>query len=472
MATRRFSYLDDIVLKTGNIGINTSSPTTKVQFVGTCICDNLIVTSGVTTSISFDGFLNTNKNIQSTTIDSGTSGSLSGKIVVGVANTLTISTDAISGQGSIDSMKVSNTFNPPIGGINDRPSAPKPGSLYYNKDFRTIEYWDGSFWRQVDNTTTSGRGIFCGGYHPSVGSPYGLKNIEYINIATQGNSHSFGDLVDGQGLMDAASSSTRMVTSAGYNASFGGGAVQDIQYVTMASEGNAIDFGDQTQVTYGTGACSSSTRALIMGGNRTPDVSPYDDGNDGNNTICYIEIATIGNALDFGDMAQRRGYPASCGSSVRAVIFGGYASEIGAGGISTMETVNYGSKGTGVEFGNLVEAGSTKSKSNSVKAIVGGTNGGSGTYTSVMQSVSIQSLGNAVYFGDRVSGEGVGNACSSQTRAVFAGGRTLAAPSTGHTNIDYVEFTSEGNSISFGDLGYLAAEAGGSSDSHGGLGGF
>ena len=132
MATRRFSYLDDIVLKSGNIGINTSSPTNKIQFVGTCICDNLIVTSGVTTSISFDGFLNTNKNIQSTTIDSGTSGSLSGEIVVGLANTLTINTDATTGQGSIESLKVSNTFTPPIGGTADRPTAPQPGALYYN----------------------------------------------------------------------------------------------------------------------------------------------------------------------------------------------------------------------------------------------------------------------------------------------------------------------------------------------------
>ncbi len=474
MATRRFSYKDDWVLKDGNIGINSETPAAKLDVgTGTIKAEN-IKGSGITTLTTYSGYLNKNTGyLDNVTINSGDSSTLSGEVVIGTGLTMTIGTGATTGQGSIDSLKVSNTFTPPIGGTDERPSAPKPGALFYNKDFKTIEYWDGNYWRQVDNITASGRGLFAGGYGPYLsGSNYGAKNIEYINIATQGNSRSFGDLVDGQGLMDATSSSTRMITSGGYNSSFGAGAVQDIQYVTMASEGNAIDFGDQTQNTYGTGACSSSTRALIMGGNRMPNSSPYDDGNDGNNTICYIEIATIGNALDFGDMSQRRAYPGSCGSSVRAVIFGGYANEIGAGGIRSMETVNYGSKGNGIDFGDLVEAGSGHAKSNSVKGIMAGTSGGSGTYTSVIQSVSIQSLGNAVYFGDRIAGEGNGNACSSQTRAVFAGGRTLAAPTTGHDRIDYVEFASEGNSISFGDLTYLAAEAGGASDCHGGLGGF
>ena len=52
---------------------------------------------------------------------------------------------------------------PPVGGTADRPTDVKPGMVYYNKDFKTIEFWDGNFWKQVDNTTRSGRGVF-GGY--------------------------------------------------------------------------------------------------------------------------------------------------------------------------------------------------------------------------------------------------------------------------------------------------------------------
>ena len=48
---------------------------------------------------------------------------------------------------------------PPVGGTADRPTDVKPGMVYYNKDFKTIEFWDGNFWKQVDNTTRRGRGV-------------------------------------------------------------------------------------------------------------------------------------------------------------------------------------------------------------------------------------------------------------------------------------------------------------------------
>jgi len=469
MPSYRIGVGSDFVLKNRNIGIGKDNPTRNLDVAGTTKSKYLDV-SGVSTLTSYSGFHSLEQSGDTTLSADNTA---MGDIVVGVGETFTVSSGSTVSVRTFGTISIGTHFSLPTGGVEDRPEVPVEGTVRFNRDLNTLEFYNGVEWRQFTVSGQSGRGLFCGAYHPGLsGTNYGSKSIEYINIATQGNSKSFGDLVDAQGLMDAASSSTRMVISAGYNSSFGGGNVEDIQYVTMASEGNAIDFGNQTNATYGTGACSSSTRALIMGGNRMPASSPYDDGNDGSNVICYIEIATTGNALDFDDMNQRRGYPASCGDRVRAVILGGYATEIGAGGINTMETVNYASKGTGVEFGNLVESGSTKAKSNSVKAIMGGTNGGSGTYTNVIQSLSIQSLGNAVYFGDRIAGEGIGNVCSSQTRLTMAGGRTLAAPSTGHKTIDYVEFASEGSSISFGDLGYLAAEAGGSSDSHGGLGGY
>ena len=65
---------------------------------------------------------------------------------------------ATTGQGSVKSL-VSNT--PPIGKqMTDHQH--QTGALYYNVDFRTIEYWD-DIWRQVDNTTKRGRGLVGGG---------------------------------------------------------------------------------------------------------------------------------------------------------------------------------------------------------------------------------------------------------------------------------------------------------------------
>ena len=445
MATRRFSYLDDIVLKTGNIGINTSSPTTTVQFVGTCICDNLIVTSGVTTSISFDGFLNTNKNIQSTTIDSGTSSSLSGKIVVGVANTLTINTDAISGQGSVDSMKVSNTFNPPIGGTNDRPSAPKPGSLYYNKDFRTIEYWDGSFWRQVDNRITRGRGIYAGGAEPGIGH----ETIQFFEVSTLGNTQNFGEL-----------SFVHYSTGGGFGNEIrgvmagSGPETNTMEYITIASAGNGIDFGDLSQGRGYASGTASSTRGIIAGG--------YDHPTNVN-TIDYVEIMTLGNALDFGDLTNICTDPGACNSPVRSVFPGR-----GGPTAAIMEVIDFvitASKGNAVRFGDMVSASdSCTAHSNSTRGIIGTAKAAVGAY-----GLELASEGNSYAFADlninmREQCFNTGN----MTRSVIGGGYT-----PGYTNsMEYVTISTAGSATDFGDM--MAAITAGSSfsDSHGGLGGY
>ena len=472
MAEIRFNYGDKFTQTTNtNTGIGSTIPAAKLDIAGGTSAGSLRV-SGIASLSSYQGFVNTKlSTTENLIVEAGQSGSVSGEVVIGTGQTISVSTGATTGQGGIQSLKVYETFMPPVGGTADRPTDVKPGMVYYNKDFKTIEFWDGNFWKQVDNTTRSGRGVFCGGYHPGFAPIYGVKNIEHLNISTKGNSNAFGDLVDAQGLNDAASSSTRMVVSGGYNSGFGNNAVVDIQYITMASEGNAIDFGDQTQVTYGTGACSSSTRALIMGGNRMPNSSPFDDGNDGNNTICTIEISTIGNAIDFGDLTQRRAYPASCGSTVRAVIMGGYNNAVGAGGLQGSDTVLFSSHGNAVDFGDAVEAGALKAGSNSVRGVFAGSNGGSSTFTNVIQYVSLQSLGNATDFGDRTY-EHNGACMSSQTRMVMAGGRGSGSPSTGSNVIDFVEIATTGDAVDFGDAGYLPADNAGSSDCHGGLGGF
>ena len=42
------------------------------------------------------------------------------------------------------------------------------------------------------------------------------------------------------------------------------------------------------------------------------------------NTMDFIEIATTGNATDFGDLSDGgRDYPSGCGSSTRGIFFGG-----------------------------------------------------------------------------------------------------------------------------------------------------
>ena len=74
-----------------------------------------------------------------------------------------------------------------------------------------------------------------------------------------------------------------------------------IDYITMASTGDATDFGDLTQARNNHGAFSSSVRGVFAGGG---DVSGVSGGKV--NTVDYITIASTGNATDFGDLSTVR----------------------------------------------------------------------------------------------------------------------------------------------------------------------
>ena len=67
-----------------------------------------------------------------------------------------------------------------------------------------------------------------------------------------------------------------------------------IDYVTIATLGDALDFGDLRVITHYAGALSSSVRGVWAGG------SP------GGNVINYVTITTLGDALDFGDLAESK----------------------------------------------------------------------------------------------------------------------------------------------------------------------
>ena len=72
--------------------------------------------------------------------------------------------------------------------------------------------------------------------------------------------------------------------------------------------------------------------------------------------------------------------------------------------------------------------------------------GTTGSYSNVIDTITITTTGNATDFGDLTAARVNLGACSSVTRGVFGGGTT-------YTNvIEYVTFTSAGNASDFGDL--------------------
>jgi hypothetical protein len=441
MPTNRFQFSDDFVLNANKVGINSSTPQEELDVVGVVKADNLKVT-GVSSFTSYEGFLNSNHNIaENITLTSGTSGSLSGEIIVGTGITLSGISSTTSGQGHIDSLKVYNTLTIPVGGTLERPSKSKPGQLYYNKDFASIEFFDGDRWRQVDNTTQRGRGVFGGGDYPRT-----VGQIEFISLSSGGTSTNFGNLSVGRNYsLATAASSTRGLFGGGYNNTPAPDTRTNIiDYITIASEGNAIDFGDRTTIANEHCGCSSQTRGLFAGGFLT-------------NTIDYFQIQTIGNALDFGDLSQARNQGGALASPIRGVFAGGLNPRT-----NIIDFVVIASVGNAVDFGDLTgtKTGTYGGCSNSVRGMFGGGVQVGGAVNTI-DYITIASTGNATVFGD-LSFTSVSKATASSTRGVFHQGST----------VDSVIIATTGNATRFATLSRTWTDDGALSDSHGGLGGF
>ena len=137
----------------------------------------------------------------------------------------------------------------------------------------------------------SGRGVFARGTNPNTYS----NTMDYVTIASTGNAIDFGDSSDNDHFPASCASSTRgLIMGGGGNPA----EITTIEYVTISSSGGANDFGELSIAYYASAGLSNSTRGVVAGV-ETPSAT---------NIIDFVTIATTGNAIDFGDLtAARRG---------------------------------------------------------------------------------------------------------------------------------------------------------------------
>ena len=197
------------------------------------------------------------------------------------------------------------------------PLQPTPvGAIRFNTDTSKLEYYDGNQWANITSTSpeahTGGtRGIIAGGNHPGGNS----TDIEYITISSTGNAVDFGNFPAGQLAGGMVASRTRAI--------YGGGQWpaapnnDHLSYVTIASKGDMVDFGgDLTANRDFLCALSDSTRGIFVGGRDTPSATDVMD---------YITMASTGvDAQDFGNLsAAVLYYPMTCASPTRGIVTGG-----------------------------------------------------------------------------------------------------------------------------------------------------
>ena len=311
-------------------------------------------------------------------------------------------------------------------------------------------------------TTTQrgrGRGVFAGGYRHNA---IYYKSIDYINIQSSGNFIDFGDLtqaVHNDG--GCCSSSTRGIVGGGYVAS-PVGAVNTIEYVTIATTSNSTDFGDLLATRFAIGGpAGNETRGLFMGGSEPTTVD----------TIEYVTIASTGNSTDFGNLTEAVKYLAATSNSTRAVKGGGRNTASPSVTSNVIDYVTITTTGNATDFGDMSKNGDQFSASASTTRAVFGnrySNSPTPAYDATFDYITLASTGNATDFGDADQSNGAdSSSVSNSTRGVWAGG---AQHPSYYNSIYYITIATTGNTIEFGDQNHTGASGQSSfSDSHGGL---
>ena len=230
------------------------------------------------------------------------------------------------------------------------------------------------------------RAVLAGG-RSSSGAPYGqINNIQYFEMASVSNTIDFGDLTASVGRHDAHSNNTRMITGGGQSSN------NLMNLIIIPSTGNATDFGNLTVGREGTGSCGSPTRALYAGGNTNPGTETSV------NTIDYVTMSSTGDAVDFGDLTSNRYFTAAMCNTVRAAWAQGYVVPSGANNI--IDFVTIASTGNAVDFGDAdqVRYGPGKFSSSTRCGFFGGH-----TDTHYINQIDINVKSNSSKFGDLVN---------------------------------------------------------------------
>ena len=364
-----------------------------------------------------------------------------------------------------------NYFVPPVGNTAQRPENPEKGSLRYNTERGVLEYYRGDTigWVEIEASSEelngSTRAIMMGG-HTGPNGPGYTNEIHYYAIDYPNDAIDFGDLTNSRGNgLSAAASRTRAVSFGGYNSG------TTMNYVTISSTGDAIQFGSLTAWSEGGGACSNSTRAIHGGGYDRPGTS----GDSTPRILDYITIASTGGGVDYGDLPTDKQYMATFASSTRGFWAGGNQPSPNTA-LNTIDFSIISTLGDTTDFGDLATACYTPTAaSNSTRAVIasgqkGPAADGTGAPFSNINTIeylTMATTGNSLDFGDLLVDQPSSQAASSPTRySIYSG--------TGGGVLKWyaANFATTGNVVEFGDTvsgTYGKYGGGGTSNGHGGL---
>ena len=308
----------------------------------------------------------------------------------------------------------------------------------------------------TENRGGRGRGVFASGFSGAAPSPGNMVDtMDFVEIATTGNALDFGDQSRDGYQQASVSSSIRGIIMGGANPS---GSLASMGYVTISSQGGANDYGDLRQATTHAGAASNNTRGIIGGGYNSPVYF---------STIDYVTIATTGDSMTFGSLSATRWFAGNTRASTTRLLFIGGATPTN---LNIIEFVEIPTLGNSQDFGELsgtlkgygMGCGNCQSSTRTVT--MGGWDGSSDRND--IHYLTFATKGDSIDFGDLLATTRGGGSNSNKTRGILAGGRTPTQVNT----IQYITIATTGNAQDFGDLTSIRGfNCAGMSDAHGGL---
>ena len=233
-----------------------------------------------------------------------------------------------------------------------------------------------------------------GGNTPS--SQYGSTDTDMVIFSSTGNATDFATLASIKKEAGAFSNAIRGCHS--------GGGGNTIQYITMETGGNYVDFGDTSAAYEQNMNLASTTKGFTGGGNTVPAYSP-------SNSIEFVIIMTTGNSTDFGDLTISGYGGSSGGNATRGLFYNRYVSPAVN---NTIEFITMATSGNSTNFGDATTAayGKTGSMTSATRFVTAAGHNGSANFASV-DSVEIATTGNGVDFGDLSRSASMGGQCSN-----------------------------------------------------------
>ena len=313
-------------------------------------------------------------------------------------------------------------------------SGTEPSSGNVNGDYwydtgndQLYQYWDSDF-RLITTVPPSyyygGRGVFGTGTDTNL-------TLDYITIATTGNATDFGDGWYLRESSGGASDGTKGFWYGGINS---GNVVSNNGYsITFATQGNATNTIGQVSYTLARGSMCCNTEYIIATGGQ----SGYNTGT--SNVIIRWSTASLGQGAAFGTMSTTRMGHSMWNDSSRYLTFSGTNStaDIAAGSF----TSNAGASWIAQLTGNGSQP--TGAAGDETRAITF-----AGTTGTQLDTVVIQNNSNATSFGQLNTNFSKPGACTNATRIVFGGS------SYGGTfnHMSHVTIATTGSGSDFGDL--------------------